>query len=69
MFRESWTAKKARIRAGSPYGHLANWDVCQSRGFDTSSETDLKLLVRIGDCQDRRGPSTRAIGRSADSVI
>ena len=26
-FRESWAAKKARIRAGSPYGHLPNWDV------------------------------------------
>lgn len=27
MFRESWPSKKARIRAASPYGHLANWDV------------------------------------------
>lgn len=27
MFRESWSSKKARIRASSPYGHLANWDV------------------------------------------
>ncbi|KAG9023147.1 Phosphatidylinositol 4-kinase pik1alpha (PI4-kinase)(PtdIns-4-kinase) [Tulasnella sp. JGI-2019a] len=26
VFRESWTAKKARIRSISPYGHLANWD-------------------------------------------
>ena len=27
MFRESWSAKKARIRAASPYGHFDNWDV------------------------------------------
>ncbi|KAN0059793.1 Phosphatidylinositol 4-kinase pik1alpha (PI4-kinase)(PtdIns-4-kinase) [Thecaphora frezii] len=27
MFRESWAAKKARIRASSPYGHLPSWDV------------------------------------------
>ena len=27
IFRESWAAKKARIRASSPYGHLPNWDV------------------------------------------
>lgn len=27
MFRESWAAKKARIRASSPYGHLESWDV------------------------------------------
>ncbi|KIK57812.1 hypothetical protein GYMLUDRAFT_46010 [Collybiopsis luxurians FD-317 M1] len=26
VFSESWTAKKSRIRHGSPYGHLANWD-------------------------------------------
>lgn len=27
IFNESWTAKKSRIRAASPWGHLANWDV------------------------------------------
>lgn len=27
VFRESWAAKKSRIRGASPYGHLANWDV------------------------------------------
>ncbi|WOO79640.1 Phosphatidylinositol 4-kinase pik1 [Vanrija pseudolonga] len=27
IFKESWTAKKSRIRASSPWGHLANWDV------------------------------------------
>ncbi|TKY85574.1 hypothetical protein EX895_005736 [Sporisorium graminicola] len=27
MFSESWAAKKQRIRASSPYGHLTNWDV------------------------------------------
>ncbi|KAJ3779291.1 kinase-like protein [Lentinula raphanica] len=26
VFSESWSAKKSRIRHGSPYGHLANWD-------------------------------------------
>ncbi|KAF7976697.1 hypothetical protein HWV62_5851 [Athelia sp. TMB] len=26
VFSESWAAKKSRIRHGSPYGHLANWD-------------------------------------------
>lgn len=27
VFKESWTVKKSRIRASSPWGHLANWDV------------------------------------------
>ncbi|BEI81369.1 hypothetical protein CcaverHIS002_0205290 [Cutaneotrichosporon cavernicola] len=27
IFKESWTGKKSRIRAASPWGHLANWDV------------------------------------------
>ena len=27
VFQESWPDKKSRIRAASPYGHLANWDV------------------------------------------
>lgn len=27
VFQESFTAKKARIRINSQYGHLANWDV------------------------------------------
>nr|XP_019011748.1 Atypical/PI4K protein kinase [Kwoniella pini CBS 10737]OCF50529.1 Atypical/PI4K protein kinase [Kwoniella pini CBS 10737] len=27
VFKESWLAKKSRIRASSPWGHLANWDV------------------------------------------
>ena len=27
MVRESWVAKRARIRSASPYGHLASWDV------------------------------------------
>jgi len=27
VFKESWTAKKSRIRGASPWGHLANWDV------------------------------------------
>jgi phosphatidylinositol 4-kinase len=27
VFKESWAAKKSRIRSASPWGHLANWDV------------------------------------------
>jgi hypothetical protein len=27
VFSEAWSAKKARIRASSPWGHLATWDV------------------------------------------
>lgn len=27
VFSESWAAKKSRIRAASPWGHLATWDV------------------------------------------
>ncbi|KAH7103906.1 kinase-like protein [Auriculariales sp. MPI-PUGE-AT-0066] len=27
VFRESWAAKRSRIRQASPYGHLMNWDV------------------------------------------
>ena len=27
MFKESWSDKRSRIRAASPYGHLASWDV------------------------------------------
>jgi hypothetical protein len=30
VFKESWAAKKSRIRASSPWGHLANWNVCHS---------------------------------------
>ncbi|KAF9264648.1 kinase-like protein [Marasmius fiardii PR-910] len=26
VFSESWATKKSRIRHGSPYGHLVNWD-------------------------------------------
>jgi hypothetical protein len=29
VFKESWAAKKSRIRASSPWGHLANWNVSQ----------------------------------------
>lgn len=32
VFSEAWSAKKSRIRASSPWGHLANWDVSP---FDT----------------------------------
>ncbi|KAG6900884.1 hypothetical protein C0993_010002 [Termitomyces sp. T159_Od127] len=36
VFSESWAAKKSRIRHGSPYGHLANWDC-------------VSVIVKTGD--------------------
>ncbi len=36
VFKESWTAKKSRIRAASPWGHLANWDVSAVSPVDVS---------------------------------
>ena len=27
VLQESWEAKRSRVRAASPYGHLANWDI------------------------------------------
>ncbi|KAG8720812.1 Phosphatidylinositol 4-kinase pik1alpha (PI4-kinase)(PtdIns-4-kinase) [Ceratobasidium sp. 394] len=49
VFRESWASKKARIRAGSPYGHLASWDcvsVIVKTGADLRQEQLATLLIK-----------------------
>ncbi|KAJ7940622.1 kinase-like protein [Mycena leptocephala] len=49
VFSESWTAKKSRIRQGSPYGHLANWDcvsVIVKTGADLRQEQLAVQLIR-----------------------
>lgn len=49
VFRESWASKKARIRASSPYGHLANWDcisVIVKTGADLRQEQLATLLIK-----------------------
>ncbi|CAE6504096.1 unnamed protein product [Rhizoctonia solani] len=49
VFRESWAGKKARIRVGSPYGHLANWDcisVIVKTGGDLRQEQLATLLIK-----------------------
>ncbi|KAJ1309526.1 hypothetical protein OPQ81_006299 [Rhizoctonia solani] len=49
VFRESWATKKARIRAGSPYGHLVNWDcisVIVKTGGDLRQEQLATLLIK-----------------------
>ncbi|RXK37677.1 hypothetical protein M231_05089 [Tremella mesenterica] len=52
VFRESWTAKKSRIRASSPWGHLANWDVISvivKTGTDLRQEQlATQLIERFG---------------------
>ncbi|KAJ4487940.1 kinase-like protein [Lentinula aciculospora] len=48
VFSESWTAKKSRIRHGSPYGHLANWDcvsVIVKTGGDLRQEQIAVQLI------------------------
>ncbi|WFC97055.1 1-phosphatidylinositol 4-kinase [Malassezia brasiliensis] len=48
-FRESWTAKCARIRASSPYGHLPQWDlfsVIVKTGADLRQEQFAVQLIR-----------------------
>lgn len=47
VFQESWADKKSRIRAASPYGHLASWDVLSvivKTGADLRQE---QLAVQI----------------------
>ncbi|TFK54852.1 kinase-like protein [Heliocybe sulcata] len=49
VFSESWSAKKSRIRHGSPYGHLANWDcvsVIVKTGGDLRQEQLAVQLIR-----------------------
>lgn len=52
VFKESWTAKKSRIRASSPWGHLANWDVISvivKTGTDLRQEQlATQLIERFG---------------------
>lgn len=47
-FRESWTAKRERIRASSPYGHLPTWDlfsVIVKTGADLRQEQFAVQLI------------------------
>ncbi|KAJ7172461.1 kinase-like protein [Mycena filopes] len=44
VFSESWAAKKSRIRQGSPYGHLANWD-CVSVIVKTGADLRQEQLA------------------------
>ncbi|KAL0071382.1 Phosphatidylinositol 4-kinase pik1alpha (PI4-kinase)(PtdIns-4-kinase) [Marasmius tenuissimus] len=49
VFSESWATKKSRIRHGSPYGHLANWDcvsVIVKTGGDLRQEQLAVQLIR-----------------------
>ncbi|KZT26458.1 kinase-like protein [Neolentinus lepideus HHB14362 ss-1] len=49
VFSESWSAKKSRIRHGSPYGHLANWDcvsVIVKTGGDLRQEQLAVQLIQ-----------------------
>ncbi|KAF9482771.1 kinase-like protein [Pholiota conissans] len=49
VFSESWAAKKSRIRHGSPYGHLANWEcvsVIVKTGGDLRQEQLAVQLIR-----------------------
>ncbi|KAH7889675.1 kinase-like protein [Phlebopus sp. FC_14] len=49
VFSESWSAKKSRIRHGSPYGHLANWDcvsVIVKTGADLRQEQVAVQLIQ-----------------------
>ncbi|KAF5365657.1 hypothetical protein D9758_003331 [Tetrapyrgos nigripes] len=44
VFSESWATKKSRIRHGSPYGHLANWD-CVSVIIKTGGDLRQEQLA------------------------
>ncbi|KAH7926326.1 kinase-like protein [Leucogyrophana mollusca] len=49
VFSESWAAKKSRIRHGSPYGHLVNWDcvsVIVKTGGDLRQEQVAVQLIQ-----------------------
>ncbi|KDR81625.1 hypothetical protein GALMADRAFT_239690 [Galerina marginata CBS 339.88] len=53
VFSESWATKKSRIRHGSPYGHLANWDcvsVIVKTGGDLRQEQLAVQLIREFQC-------------------
>jgi phosphatidylinositol 4-kinase len=49
VFSEDWEAKKERIRASSPYGHLPNWrliSVIVKNGSDLRQEQFAIQLIR-----------------------
>lgn len=52
VFKESWTAKKSRIQAASPWGHLAAWNVLSvivKTGADLRQEQlATQLIERFG---------------------
>lgn len=47
MFKESWTAKKSRIRASSPWGHLANWDVGIRQPASAEADVWLSQVISV----------------------
>ncbi|KAK4703186.1 phosphatidylinositol 4-kinase B, partial [Phenoliferia sp. Uapishka_3] len=50
VFRESFASKKARIRAASPYGHLASWNVISvivKTGADLRQEQLAIQLIKV----------------------
>lgn len=69
VFKESWTAKKSRIRASSPWGHLANWDV----GFTLQADLDggkadataqvISVIVKTGTDLRQEQLATQLIER------
>lgn len=49
MLSENWEAKKERLRASSPYGHLPNWrliSVIVKNGTDLRQEQFAIQLIR-----------------------
>jgi len=50
IFKESWNAKKSRIQAASPWGHLAKWNV-------------LSVIVKTGDDLRQEQLATQLIQR------
>lgn len=50
IFKESWSAKKSRIQAASPWGHLARWNV-------------LSVIVKTGDDLRQEQLATQLIER------
>lgn len=47
---EDWATKRARIRRTSPYGHLANWDLCSvivKNGDDLQQEAFACQLIAL----------------------
>jgi phosphatidylinositol kinase/protein kinase (PI-3 family) len=62
VFSESFAGKTARIRAASPYGHLANWNVISvivKTGADLRQEQlAIQLVKEFGRIwQEEKCPS------------